>query len=366
MRVCLVTDLHLSPPLTQATNALLLQMQLALQSCGLVVYLGDILTIPGGEARGPSGCDSFYNLARLVVEQVGRPYMFTLGNHDGEVDGAARLRLRQTLNASTFHAGHCDASLDACIHPSVGVATLYSGKTACHADTYYGCPSPATAGWIDSALGVKPLGLLVTHIPPPSVLGLQVNGAVGENVCCWDAFEFDDAVLPSVRPTFHAFGHDHSNLFVSEEARGVRYVATYKSGLAPNSYDANFYRGSSGYTVIEVSEMSTATGQASHAGSYTFAGEDVARFYEQTSLAVVSQARCCPNTAPLPSWRVPPPPSPSPPPLPPPCPLPNPVPSTCTVPSAELHECSCRYVWEAGYSEPTGTTLLCGESRLDS
>ena len=51
-------------------------------------------------------------------------------------------------------------------------------------------------------------------------------------------------MLPRARPALHAFGHDHSNLFVSEEepGSGVRYVAVFKSGEPPASYDAAYYQ----------------------------------------------------------------------------------------------------------------------------
>ena len=64
----------------------------------------------------------------------------------------------------------------------------------------------------------------------------------------------DDAVLPRARPALHAFGHDHSNLFVSEAepGSGVRYVAVFKSGEPPASYDAAYYPGASGYTPLTV------------------------------------------------------------------------------------------------------------------
>jgi hypothetical protein len=95
------------------------------------------------------------------------------------------------------------------VHERLGVATLYSGKRGCHADTYWGCPAASAASWIDGELARRALQLdvLVTHIPPPNVLGLTVHGKVGEAVCCWDEFEFDDGVLPATRPSFHAFGH---------------------------------------------------------------------------------------------------------------------------------------------------------------
>ena len=144
--------------------------------------------------------------------------MFTLGNHDGMPGGAARLRLRSELAASALHVGVCDADLDACVHPTLPIATLYSGRLGCHPATHYGCPAPASARWVDDVLesrGASSLALLVTHIPPPNVLGLSVHGAVGESVCCWDEFSGDAAVLPAAAPAIHAFGHDHSNLFVS-------------------------------------------------------------------------------------------------------------------------------------------------------
>jgi hypothetical protein len=274
----------------------------SLQTCSLIIYSGDVLTMDS--CHGP--CNPYAALARQIVDRVGRPFMFTLGNHDGDPVSRERWSLRQSLNASALHIGSCDASLDACVHATLGIATLYSGKTGCHSDTYYGCPAPSSASWIDTMLAhrAEAFALLVTHIPPPNVLGLSVAGVVGEHVCCWDRWRGHEFVLPSRRPRFHAFGHDHSNLFVSdrEAGTGVRYLATFKSGWAPPSYDANFYRGSQGFTVLNVSEEG-----ATFVQSQTLAGESMSRFYSRRSDALLSQARCCPNTGPL--WRLPQPPS---------------------------------------------------------
>jgi hypothetical protein len=307
--VCLVTDLHMVPPWT-GTQQRLMETRLevlrdALAHCSLIIYSGDVLTMDSCRA---SACDSSIELAQQIVESVNRPFMFTLGNHDGSPNGPERWSLRARLNASTLHIGHCDSSLDACVHPTLGIATLYSGKTGCHAETYYGCPTTSSASWIDAALGPSAFVLLVTHIPPPNVLGLRVEGVVRENVCCWDEFVDDDAVLPLRRPQYHAFGHDHSNLFISdpEEGTGVRFLASFKSGWAPGSYDAAFYRGAQGYTILNISEE-----RGYLVDSKTYEGESMSRFYLPGNDALLSQARCCPHTQQL--TERPPPPSPAPP-----------------------------------------------------
>ena len=223
MRVCLLTDLHLQPPAHSARLALIQQ---AVTPCDLVIYCGDILTMDSchGDA---SVCTEHFVLARRVVDTIAKPFMFTLGNHDGEPNHPPRRQLQEYLAASTHHIGDCDVSLNACMHPTLGIATLDSGKNNCHPMTEWGCPSAKSAGWLDTMLAtrVEAFGLLITHIPPPNVLGLRVRGVVGESICCWDEWPADDSVLPSRRPILHAFGHDHSNLFLSEPetVTGVRW-----------------------------------------------------------------------------------------------------------------------------------------------
>lgn len=310
--VCLATDLHMIPPVGMPAVMLmetrLATLRTALSACSLVIYAGDILTMDSCDAVA---CDEHIALARRIVDHVGRPFMFTLGNHDGAPEGADRMRLRETLNASVLHTGLCDPSLDACVHRELGIATLYSGKTGCHAATHYGCPNAETASWVDATLAHRPeaFTLLVTHIPPPNVLGLSVTGVVGEHVCCWDEWAADDTVLPRRKPLYHAFGHDHSNLFVTsaEQGSGTRYLAAFKSGWAPSSYDAAYYRGEQGFTMLNVS-----THTASFITSVTMDGEDLLRFYTPNNVQLQSQARCCPNVHPLRFY--PPPPLPAPPP----------------------------------------------------
>ena len=71
------------------------------------------------------------------------------------------------------------------MHPTFGVATLDSGKEGCHSRTVCGCPAAAAASWIDAlAPHAESFALLVTHIPPPAVLGLGVQGVVGEDISC--------------------------------------------------------------------------------------------------------------------------------------------------------------------------------------
>lgn len=289
--VCLLPDLHFSPPLTADDSIHIQHIRTAVAAqCDLLIYVGDILTMD--QCTSIAACASFYPTVRTVVDTIGMPFLFTLGNHDGDPSSAERTQLKAVLNASAHHVGVCDPLLDACVHPVLDVATLYSGKEHCHQYTHWGCPSAVQAAWIDAALSARPtFSLLVTHIPPPNVLGLAVDGVVGEFVSCWDVFADDDAVLPMRRPALHAFGHDHSNLFVSarESLTNVTYVAAFKSGRPPSSYDAAFYPGSSGFTVLSV----PTPGERSAARlnrTFTFTGEDLGRFYVQR--ATVTQARC--------------------------------------------------------------------------
>ena len=45
-RVCLVTDLHLTPPQTAPMASHMQQLRAALAPCDLVVYLGDQVAMP--------------------------------------------------------------------------------------------------------------------------------------------------------------------------------------------------------------------------------------------------------------------------------------------------------------------------------
>ena len=245
MRVCLLTDLHLQPPQTQALSSRLENVRHAVVACELVIYSGDILTMDACNGN-LLACSSYYSLARFVVDTIAKPFMFTLGNHDGAPWVPPRQEVQRRLAASTHHVGQCDTSLNACVHPTLGIATLDSGKENCHSGTHWGCPLAAAASWLDATLATRSeqFGLLVTHIPPPNVLGLQVQGVVGENICCWDEFSADDTVLPSRRPLLHAFGHDHSNLFLSdaEPGSGVRCRATCLARCRCRSYRCTHYR----------------------------------------------------------------------------------------------------------------------------
>lgn len=327
--VCVVTDLHFKTPSSaagaEALDARLQLLRRRLSSCDLVVYSGDITHMDGCVAedgaaaaaaakqewssrrissRVPAPCSDFELLAAHIVNTIGRPAMFTLGNHDGVRDGSPRHRLLGRLNASPHHVGQCDSTLDACVHRnrSLGIATLYSGQRR-----YYAHPDPDRAGWVDAAMAVRgsvTFALLVTHIPPPQAIdSLRVAGVQGETVCCWDPFEHG---LPATRPEMHVFGHDHKNLFVSTESPdGVRYVAAFKSGEPPprgSSYEfGNGCNGCNGYTLLHVSP-----GGARFVRSETFEGEDMERFYRNERR--VAQRACGPDV-----WHVAPPPSPAPP-----------------------------------------------------
>ena len=137
MKVCVLSDLHLQPPL-QLRLALRLQVvKQAVSSCELLIYSGDILTMD--DCPSTEACAAHYELARHVVDTVAKPFMFTLGNHDGVPGLEPRLRLQQQVAASSHHVGQCDATLNACVHPTLGIATLDSGRQGCHPETFYGC-----------------------------------------------------------------------------------------------------------------------------------------------------------------------------------------------------------------------------------
>jgi hypothetical protein len=97
--VCILTDLHVSPPQTAGANSHLELIQTAVQDCDLLIYSGDILTMDG------AGGEAYYTMALNVAETIGKPFMFTLGNHDGAVHGAPRQLLLQRLTGSALHEG---------------------------------------------------------------------------------------------------------------------------------------------------------------------------------------------------------------------------------------------------------------------
>jgi hypothetical protein len=85
----------------------------------------------------------------------------------------------------------------------------------------------------------------------------------------------------------------------AEAATGVRYVAAYKSGATPFSYDANFYSGSSGFTSFLVSESG-----GGFELSQTFLGENVSRFYRTAGDAVGRRGLLRPGLVALEAGRV--------------------------------------------------------------
>ena len=108
--VCLLPDLHFSPPLTADDSIHIQHIRTAVAAqCDLLIYVGDILTMD--QCTSIAACASFYPTARTVVDTIGMPFLFTLGNHDGDPSSAERTQLKAVLNASAHHVGICDPTL---------------------------------------------------------------------------------------------------------------------------------------------------------------------------------------------------------------------------------------------------------------
>ena len=109
LRVCFISDLHLRP-YQGATAARVQLVQVAVAPCDLLIYSGDVLMMD--ECHGKvAACVTHLAMARRFVDAIAKPFLFTLGNHDGEPGLPPRQELARRLNASAHHGG-----LNACVH----------------------------------------------------------------------------------------------------------------------------------------------------------------------------------------------------------------------------------------------------------
>ena len=74
------------------------------------------------------------------------------------------------------------------------------------------------------------------------VKGLGINN---EQPTCWVSKDKD--ILPNKQPIYHIFGHDHNNLYITEQFNNTTYINALKTG-DHRSYGPDF--GDSGITRI--------------------------------------------------------------------------------------------------------------------
>lgn len=192
----------------------------------LVIYVGDILRDQDRDARlgvDPS-CGYATALTVAAVGIVGKPFLFTLGNHDPQKP--CRRVVAQALAKHPLHQGACMPHGSAtCVHTTLPIATLDSVPTGddrvpCRGDpASYSCPPAEDVDWVQASQSIV---IVATHIPPPESAGIAVHGQVGEQTSCWRPKH----ILPTARQYY--YGHDHNNVYTSH---GGKYTALLKSGL---------------------------------------------------------------------------------------------------------------------------------------
>ncbi len=210
-----------------------------------IVFNGDILN--NVHCPKHKSCD-IYNLTYDIVSIINKPYLFTLGNHDGE--GKIRSKLIDVLYYHPNHIGICNNKKKACRHPNLNIFTLDSNTYHCDNEQYsYGCPYREDVKWIDKNVDIynHTFMILFTHIPPPFVLGLNGYGICDERPGCWNSKSM--SLLPKKAPIYHIFGHDHDNLYKIISDENITYINALKTG-DKRSYGPSF--GSSGITRIGI------------------------------------------------------------------------------------------------------------------
>jgi hypothetical protein len=229
--ITVITDLHETGDFVSTDHAV--GMLSRLPAPDFLVFSGDILYYDYGYGTrwSTSKCDAAIATAEAVVSRLGFPFMFTLGNHDA-TRHVCRSRLADALQAHPLHIGTCLRGRATCVHPTLPLATIDAALRNCRGDmASLGCPTEADDEWIGSrAAG----GIIFTHYPPPDVLGRAVLGITGEAPNCWR--QPKGAALPP--HSVQAFGHDHDNMYVSEDGA---LVALFKSGV--HSYGPAFAPG---------------------------------------------------------------------------------------------------------------------------
>jgi hypothetical protein len=229
--IVVITDLHETGDFLSTEHAV--AMLAHLPAPEFLVFSGDILYYEYGYGTRwePSKCNNAIATAKAVVSRLGFPFMFTLGNHDA-IRHVCRSRLADALQAHPLHIGTCRRGRATCVHPTLPIATIDAALRNCRGDmASLGCPTKADVEWIGARAAN---GIIFTHYPPPAVLGRHVLGITGEAPNCWRQPE--GTALPP--HSVQAFGHDHNNMYVSEDGA---LVALFKSGV--RSYGPAFAPG---------------------------------------------------------------------------------------------------------------------------
>ena len=222
MKICTLTDLHFSFGNsfdTSVTNI-----------CDLVIYVGDIFNFDTIAKEQLSEALQFVD---NFISQVNKPFLFTLGNHDWILSTESTMLISKHIAQHPLHTGTCNENATACYRTQPNIAMLYSGTYYCDNSDRGGCPVPADTQYIEEHL--SHIHMLFTHIPPPQVIGMPFTGIQNEKICSWESTE---PKLPNVVTDWHAFGHDHDNLFITKST--PKYTNLLKTG--PYGYGPNLNR----------------------------------------------------------------------------------------------------------------------------
>ena len=239
--VDVITDLHMYP---YEMPHELVSIKENVKDSDFIVYNGDFFD----SVECPH--DKTCNLEVLVtnfLNYIEKPFMFTLGNHDGE--GDIRNDIIDTFYNNSYHIGICNARKKACRHPTLNIVTLDSNTYHCEHKKSYGCPFKIDVNWINDNLNNynHSFMMLFTHIPPPIILGKHSYGIVNERPSCWTSH--NKQLLPYTKPIFHIYGHDHNNLYMTVPIDNTTYINALKTG-DHRSYGPNF--GDSGITHFKI------------------------------------------------------------------------------------------------------------------
>ena len=241
-KIDIITDVHAYPGKTPHEINLI---KSNVQDSDFVMYLGDLFN--SVECPKHKKCN-LPNQVDEFVSIINKPFLFTLGNHDGS--GNIRNELIERLQNHPLHIGICNHKGKACRHHKFNIFTLDSNTYGCDDEHSYGCPYKDDVEWINQNLDKynHSFMILFTHIPPPNVLGLKAYGINDERPCCWNVK--DNTTLPNKQPLFHVFGHDHNNLYITEKYNGTQYINALKTG-DHRSYGPDF--ANSGITRLTIS-----------------------------------------------------------------------------------------------------------------
>ena len=251
--VCVLTDLHIGD---NTDIDFLEKIASAVVDCDLIILSGDIVNIEYKYVHpSPEKKQIFIEKAMHLIGLMDKPFMFTLGNHDTIiVEGFWKEYFVGILMADSHQIGECNESGNACFHPSLGIAVLYTGRDYGIATVDCNGPNKTDVKWLNDNVGDRNIELFAIHIPPAQILGLEINGVYDEKVCCWGEKDYNvgNEQLANFTPKYSVFGHDHANIGITEPhpETGTKYVYGFKSGHLSDSYDGNFPPNDPGYTLL--------------------------------------------------------------------------------------------------------------------